>query len=52
MVLGRMSAKGVGEMAFINGTMNACEDTKILADKMTPKMKNVRISLQKCVQLW
>lgn len=32
---GCRSAKGLGEMTFTDGTMNACGYTKILADEMT-----------------
>ena len=41
MIWGCMSAKGVGEMTFIDGTMNACGYTKILADKMTPSLQKL-----------
>ena len=34
-----MSAKGVGDMTFIDGAMNACGCTKVLADKMTSLQK-------------
>ena len=40
MIWGCMSAKGVGEMTFIDGTMNACGYIKIMANTMT-------LSLQK-----
>ena len=33
-----MSAKGVGEMTCLDGTMNTCGYTKILAAKMTPSL--------------
>ena len=36
---GFMSAKGVREITFINGTMNASLDTQTLNDKMTPILK-------------
>ena len=36
-----MRAKGVGEMTSIDGTMNACGYTKILADKMTPSLQEL-----------
>ena len=36
-----MRAKGVGEMTSIDGTMNACGYTKILADKMTPNLQKL-----------
>uniref|UniRef100_A0AAY5F5W5 Polyprotein n=1 Tax=Electrophorus electricus TaxID=8005 RepID=A0AAY5F5W5_ELEEL len=39
MTLGCTSAIGVGEMTFIDGTMNTCGYTKILADKMTPGLQ-------------
>lgn len=35
-IWGCMSAKDVGEMTFIDGTMYPCKYTKILADKMIP----------------
>ena len=41
MIWGCMSAKGVGEMTFIDGTMNASGSTKILADKMTPSLQKL-----------
>lgn len=31
--------KGVGEMALIDGAMNACGYSKILADMMTPSLQ-------------
>ena len=31
--------QSVGEMTFIDGTMNACGYIKLLADKMTPSLK-------------
>ena len=40
-IWGCMSAKGVGEMTFIDGTMNACGYTQILADKMTPNLQKL-----------
>ena len=33
------SAKGDWKMTFIDGTMNACGYTRILADKMTPHLQ-------------
>lgn len=36
-----MSANGVGEMTFIGGTMNASGYTKILTDKMTPRLQKL-----------
>ena len=36
-----MSAKGVGEMTIIDGTMNASLYTQILNEKMTPSLKKV-----------
>lgn len=33
-----MSAKDVGEVTFIDGTMNVTGCTKILADRMTPSL--------------
>ena len=41
MIWGCMSAKGVGEMTFIDGTINASGSTKILADKMTPSLQKL-----------
>ena len=35
-----MSAKS-GEITFIDGIMNACGYTKILADKMTPSLQKL-----------
>ena len=41
MIGGRVSAKGVAEMTFIDGTMTACGSTKIQADKMTPSLQKL-----------
>ena len=41
MIWGCLSAKGVGEMTFIDGTMNVCGYTKIMADKMTPSLQKL-----------
>ena len=41
MIWGCMSAKGVGEMTFIDGTMNASLYTQILNEKMTSSLKKV-----------
>lgn len=39
MIWGCTSIKGVGEMALIDGAMNACGYSKILADMMTPSLQ-------------
>lgn len=41
LIWGCMSAKGVGEMTFIDGTMNASLYIQILNEKMTPSVKKV-----------
>ena len=41
LIWGCMNAKGVGEMTFTDGTMNASLFTQILNEKMTPSLKKV-----------
>ena len=36
-----ISAKGAGDITFIDGTMNASQYTQILNEKMTPSLKKV-----------
>ena len=36
-----MSAKVAGEKALIDDAMNACGNTKILTDKMTPSLQKL-----------
>lgn len=39
MIQGSISARSVGEITFINGTMNICEYTKIMTEGVTSTLE-------------
>lgn len=37
-----MTAKVIGEMILIDGTINVCDYSKIMTDKMTPSLQKLK----------